>query len=183
MKIHSSCKIEYIVETHLLQAEPFYGSPPNFFLPKSPVSKPALSRISWNTISFNTPTSSIVRHLHTSIYLPVAPLAYQVILEPGIDQFREFEPRRVHSRIHSLGLFLVHNWLAECARAWVSNTRWKIDEQWDCWTLCTIKIEGKTGGETGRHLWPRHVQKPEGKKVWEEKKKHTQENIWILVFQ
>ena len=37
-----------------------------------------------------------------------APLAYQVILEPGIGQFREFEPRRVHTRINSLGLFLVH---------------------------------------------------------------------------
>ena len=40
--------------------------------------------------------------------LPVAPVAYQVILEPGIVQFREFEPRRVHIRINSLGLFLVH---------------------------------------------------------------------------
>ena len=38
---------------------------------------------------------------------PVAPVAYQVILEPGIGQFREFEPRRVHTRINSLGLFLV----------------------------------------------------------------------------
>ena len=42
-------------------------------------------------------------------YVPVAPpVAYQVILEPGIGQFREFEPRRVHTRINSLGLFLVH---------------------------------------------------------------------------
>ena len=40
--------------------------------------------------------------------LPVAPVAYQLILEPGIvGQFREFEPRRVHTRINSLGLFLV----------------------------------------------------------------------------
>ena len=39
----------------------------------------------------------------------VAPVAYQVILEPGIGQFREFEPRRVHTRIISLGLFLVNN--------------------------------------------------------------------------
>ena len=38
---------------------------------------------------------------------PVAPVAYQVILEPGVAQFREFEPRRVHTRINSLGLFLV----------------------------------------------------------------------------
>ena len=35
-------------------------------------------------------------------------VAYQVILEPGIGQFREFEPRRVHTRRNSLGLFLVH---------------------------------------------------------------------------
>ena len=40
---------------------------------------------------------------------PVAPVAYQVILEPGIGQFfREFEPHRVHTRINSLGLFLAH---------------------------------------------------------------------------
>ena len=38
---------------------------------------------------------------------PVAPVAYQVILKPGIGQFREFEPRRVHTRINSLGLLLV----------------------------------------------------------------------------
>ena len=34
-------------------------------------------------------------------------MVYQVILEPGIGQFREFEPRRVHTRINSLGRFLV----------------------------------------------------------------------------
>ena len=38
----------------------------------------------------------------------VDPVAYQVILEPGIGQFREFEPRQVRTRINSLGLFLVH---------------------------------------------------------------------------
>ena len=40
--------------------------------------------------------------------MSVAPVAYQVVFEPGIGQFLEFEPRRVHTRIHSLGLFLVH---------------------------------------------------------------------------
>ena len=35
---------------------------------------------------------------------PVAPLAYQVILEPGTGQFREFESPRVHTRINSWGL-------------------------------------------------------------------------------
>ena len=45
--------------------------------------------------------------------------------------------------------FLCTNWLAESARAWVSNTRWKIDEQWDCWTLCAKKNEGKNRGGEG----------------------------------
>ena len=39
---------------------------------------------------------------------PVAAVAYQVILEPRIGQFREFESPRVHTRINSWGLFLVH---------------------------------------------------------------------------
>ena len=45
---------------------------------------------------------------NTQSRISVAPVAYQVILEPGIGQFREFGPRRVHTRINSLGLFLVH---------------------------------------------------------------------------
>ena len=44
----------------------------------------------------------------TTTTLPVTPVACQVILEPDIDQLREFEPRRVHTRINSCGLFLVH---------------------------------------------------------------------------
>ena len=35
-------------------------------------------------------------------------MAYQVIFEPGIGQFREFEPRRVHTSINPLGPFLMH---------------------------------------------------------------------------
>ena len=66
----------------------------------------------------------------------VAPVAYQVILELCIGRFRDFESPRVHSRTKFVGTFsCAQNWLAESARAWVSNTRWKIDEQWDCWTL------------------------------------------------
>ena len=38
----------------------------------------------------------------------VASVAYQVILEPGIGQVREFKPRRVHTRVNPWGLFLVH---------------------------------------------------------------------------
>ena len=38
---------------------------------------------------------------------PVAPVGYQVILEPGIGQFREFEsPRLCTRRTNSWGLFL-----------------------------------------------------------------------------
>ena len=36
------------------------------------------------------------------------PVAYRVILELGIGQFREFESHRVHTRINSGRLFLVH---------------------------------------------------------------------------
>ena len=36
---------------------------------------------------------------------PVAPVAYQATLEPGIGQFREFEPRRVHTRKKLVGIF------------------------------------------------------------------------------
>ena len=38
-------------------------------------------------------------------YKPVAPMAYQVILEPGIGQFREFESPRVHTRVKFVGTF------------------------------------------------------------------------------
>ena len=46
-----------------------------------------------------------VRNIYST---PVAPVAYQVILEPGIGQCCEFESPRVHTRINSWGLFLVH---------------------------------------------------------------------------
>ena len=40
---------------------------------------------------------------------PVASVAYQVILEPGIGQFREFESPRVHrTRMNSWGLYIAH---------------------------------------------------------------------------
>ena len=44
----------------------------------------------------------------------------------------------------------------------------KIDEQWECWTLCAIKMTARNGGEKGRHLWPRLVQNiVEGKTSYE----------------
>ena len=53
--------------------------------------------------------SKIQKNATTTLaYLePVAPVAYQVILEAVLGQFREFQTRRVHTRINSLGLFLV----------------------------------------------------------------------------
>ena len=48
------------------------------------------------------------RRPRTPPKMPVAPVACEVILEPGIGQFREFTSLRVHTRINSLGLFLVH---------------------------------------------------------------------------
>ena len=54
---------------------------------------------------------SLVRQhsvLIVHIFIPVAPVAYQGILEPGIGQFRAFEPPRVHTRMNAWGLFLVH---------------------------------------------------------------------------
>ena len=38
----------------------------------------------------------------------IASVAYQVILEAGIGQFRESKSPRVHTRINSWGLFLAH---------------------------------------------------------------------------
>ena len=46
---------------------------------------------------------------------PVAPVAYQVILEPGIDQFREFEFPRVHTGVNSWGLLVAHK--STCGKA------------------------------------------------------------------
>ena len=65
------------------------------------------------------------------------------------------------------------NRLAESAREWDSNTRWKIDEQWDCWTLGAIKIEAKNRGEEG--TTPVTTACPEaGKYMCEKKKKNPQ---------
>ena len=42
-----------------------------------------------------------------STWRPVAPVAYQVIVEAGIGQFREVESPRVHIRIKWWGPFFV----------------------------------------------------------------------------
>ena len=42
------------------------------------------------------------------IIFPVAPVAYRVIFELGIGQVCEVELPRVHTRVNSWGLVLVH---------------------------------------------------------------------------
>ena len=59
-------------------------------------------------------------------------MAYQVMLEPDIGQFREFESSRVHTRIYSGGLFLVHKWTRGKREGVSYQHSMKIDEQWDC---------------------------------------------------
>ena len=59
--------------------------------------------------------------------LPVAPVAYQVILEPGIGQFREFEPSRKHTRINSLGLYLVYK--LTCGKRESVSEQHSLDEK------------------------------------------------------
>ena len=56
-------------------------------------------------------TAVVPRRVADLVYIlsqPVAPVAYEVILEPGIGQFREFDPRQEHTRKSSWGLVLVH---------------------------------------------------------------------------
>ena len=51
------------------------------------------------------------------VYTSVAPVAYQVTLEPGIiGRFREFEPLRVHTRYIFVGTF-------SCAQIDLRNAR------------------------------------------------------------
>ena len=79
----------------------------------------------------------------------IAPVAYQVILGPGIGQFREFESPRVHTPIYSWGLFLVHKFILRKARGRELAT---LDEKSTSSGIaepyvCAIKIEGKNRGE------------------------------------
>ena len=61
-----------------------------------------------HSVSYHNHIVDICTSMDLARDKPVAPVAYQVIFEPGIGQFRELEPRRVHTRINSLGLLLVH---------------------------------------------------------------------------
>ena len=62
----------------------------------------------FESVSLGHDVSSAHLECGVVLFKAVAPVAYQVILGPGIGQFREFEFPRVHTRINSWGLFLVH---------------------------------------------------------------------------
>ena len=81
-------------------------------------------------------------------------MAYQVILKPGIDQFREFESPRVLTRINSCGTSSCAQTDSQKARERESAT---LDEKSTSGgiaePLCAItKSRTRTGGEKGRHL-------------------------------
>ena len=75
-------------------------------------------------------------------------MAYQVIVEPGIGQFRKFEFPRVHTHINSLGPFFVHK-LTCGKRESVSEQQHSMKNRRAMGLLNPMrdeKIEGKNGG-------------------------------------
>ena len=87
------------------------------------------------------------------MYESVAPVAYQVIFEPGIGQFREFESPRVHTRINSWGLFLVHK--LTCGKRDSVSQQHSMKNRREVGLLNPMrdkKLKARTGGEKRRHL-------------------------------
>ena len=79
--------------------------------------------------------------------------AYQVILEPGIGQFREFEPRRVHPRTNWLGLFLVLK--LTCGKRDSVSEQHPMKTRLAVGLLSPMHYKNGTqepGGRNGRHL-------------------------------
>ena len=71
---------------------------------------------------------------------PVATVAHQVILGPGIGQFREFESPRVHTRIKFVGT---------CSRAQIDLRKARERELATLDEKSTMKIKGKNRGGEG----------------------------------
>ena len=74
-------------------------------------------------------------------------MAYQVILEPGVGQFRALESPRVHTRTNSWGLFLVHK--LTCEKRELATLDKKATSSGIAEPYCAIKTEGKNRGEEG----------------------------------
>ena len=102
----------------------------------------------------------------------VAPVAYQVILEPGIGQLREFESPRVHTRIpYSLGLF-------SCTQVDLRKAREREIATFDekstsngiAEPYARQKMKARTGGG-GKGTRPVTMALPEAGKYWKLKRK------------
>ena len=72
------------------------------------------------------------------------------------NQIREFNSHRVHILVGTFSC--INNWLAESTSAWVSNIRWRSTSSGNAEPYERQKLKARTGGEKGRHLWPRFVQ-------------------------
>ena len=84
---------------------------------------------------------------------PVAPVLYQVILEPGIGQFREFESPLARIRINSWGLFLVHK--LTCGKRESVSWQHSMKNRRAVGLLNPMRdkdLKARTGGEKGRYL-------------------------------
>ena len=106
-------------------------------------------------------------------------MAYQVILEPGIGQFREFEFPRVRTRINFCGTF-------SCALIDLRKARERelatLDEKSTTsgrWTLCANKneVNNRGGGRDDNCDHGLYVQKLEGESVPKEKKNSLEEIV------
>ena len=75
---------------------------------------------------------------------------WQVILEPGIGQFREFESPRVHTRMNSWGLFsCAQNDLRKARERELATLDEKSTSTGIAEPLCAKRIEVKNWGEEG----------------------------------
>ena len=74
-------------------------------------------------------------------------MAYQVILKPGMGQFREFEPPRVRTRINSWGLFLVHKLTCKKRESvsWLATLDEKSTSSGIAEPYAPQKLKGRTG--------------------------------------
>ena len=85
---------------------------------------------------------------------PVASVAYHVMLEPGIGQFREFESPRVHTRINSWELFLEHKLICGKRKSVSEQHSMKNRRAVGLLNPMRDKIEGKNQEPGGRRTTP-----------------------------
>ena len=93
---------------------------------------------------------TVVFHDRVPVLYTHAPVAYQVVLEPGIGQFREFESPRAHTRITSWGLFLVHKLI--CGKRESVSGQHSMKNRRAVGLLNPmrdLKLKARTGGEEG----------------------------------